>query len=691
MTKSLMTNENDSVDGGWRQLEEFVDRLHELAHTPIETDAFYRRLLDGCVAALAATGGAVWLPNVRGRWELLHQTNLPHALSPENPTTEAAHYSLLQKVAASDEALIYPPRSGTVDARENPTDSVLVVSAVRSDASPSNEKPVAIIELFMRPGTSPAVQQGWQDMVSTVCHLAANYHTLDELRTLRGERGLHRQSLALLRRINQPTDLRRTVFEIANEGRSFVEGDRLSLVLRHGQSWRVAAVSGVDRIEARGDTARKLEQLADRTASWGEPIDSEDGESVGEKKSLEDDLPPELIHVIEQQRDVSHARRVVAVPIEFARDVDSQQSSVGPSSQPAAVLIAEQFSVSTSGFSRQRVVELAQLCEPALRQAIRLDRFPARLFLRWTDRWTRARQAWGVSRLAVAAMAVVAIVAALVFVKRDFEIEAPATLVPVVERDVFATANGTIVDVQVVHGEKVEAGAVLAVIDDPTLSLDSQRVLGEVETMRKRLEAIAVARTDRNVQADTDRERLPLSAEAQQLEKKLASLEKQREILAARRTALTLRSPIAGTVLTLDVQNLLRTRPVERGQVLFKVADVEAGWWLWAEVEQDRIGHVVAAQQASEGSLPTRFRFAGEDAEIFSGHVESISATAVLDPNELNEAAPALRVRVAVDEQSLPAARPGMTAKVRIQCGRRSLGYVWLHDAWETVYSWLVF
>ncbi len=685
------TSENDPVDVGWRQLEEFVDRLHELAHTPIETDAFYRHLLDGCVTALAAAGGAVWLPNIRGRWELLHQTNLPKTLSPENPTAEAAHYSVLQKVAASGEALIYPPHSGTIDEKENPTDWVLVVSAVQSDASPPNEKTVAIVELFMRTGTSPAVQQGWQDMLSTVCHLAANFHTLNELRTLQDERGLHSQSLALLRRINQPTDLRRTVFEIANEGRSFVEGDRLSLVLRHGQSWRVAAVSGVDRIETRGDTARTLEQLADRTASWGEPIDSEEGQDAGEEMARGDDLPPELIHVIEQQRDVSHARRVVAVPIEFAGDTDPRQSSIGPSNQPAAVLIAEQFSVATPGFSRQRVVELAQLCEPALRQATRLDRFPARVFLRWADRWNRARQAWGISQLALAAMAAVAIVAALVFVKRDFEIEAPATLVPVVERDVFATANGTVVDVQVAHGEKVEAGAVLAVIDDPTLSLDSQRVLGEIETVRKRLEAIAVARTDRNVQADSDRERLPLSAEAQQLEKKLASLEKQREILAARRTALTLRSPIAGTVLTLDVQNLLRTRPVERGQVLFKVADVDAGWWLWAEVEQDRIGHVVAAQQTSDTSLPARFRFAGGDAEIFSGHVESISATAVLDPNQLNEAAPALRVRVAVDEQTLPTARPGMTAKVRIHCGRRSLGYVWLHDAWETVYSWLVF
>ena len=48
-------------------------------------------------------------------------------------------------------------------------------------------------------------------------------------------------------------------------------------------------------------------------------------------------------------------------------------------------------------------------------------------------------------------------------------------------------------------------------------------------------------------------------------------------------------------------------------------------------------------------------------------------------------------VQVAIDEGSLAAARPGMNAQVRIHCGRRSLGYVWLHDAWETVYRWVIF
>ncbi len=249
---------------------------------------------------------------------------------------------------------------------------------------------------------------------------------------------------------------------------------------------------------------------------------------------------------------------------------------------------------------------------------------------------------------------------------------------------------------QVAHGDQVEAGDVLALIHDPELMLDAERVQGEIETVRKRIEAIAIARTARIVREDTAQQRQPLSADGQQLEKKLASLMRQREILAARRESLTLRSPITGMVLTLDVQNLLRERPVERGQVLFTVADTSSGWRLLAEVDQRSFGHVLAAQELAaqkngESGLPLRFRLAGDEQGVYAGHVESVTETAVLDTASLEGEAPAIQVKVAVDEQELPAARPGMTAQVRFDCGSRSLGYVWLHDVWETVYAWVVF
>jgi multidrug efflux pump subunit AcrA (membrane-fusion protein) len=258
-------------------------------------------------------------------------------------------------------------------------------------------------------------------------------------------------------------------------------------------------------------------------------------------------------------------------------------------------------------------------------------------------------------------------------------------------QDVFATANGTVREIKVEHGEQVQAGAVLAVLDDSELDLETERVQGELASVRKRLEAIAVTRTDRQAREEPTSDRLPLSAEAKQLELRQESLLHQAEILERRRAALTLRSPISGTVLTLDVQNLLRTRPVERGQILFTVADTNSGWNLETRVPQDRIGHVITAEQKSKEPLAVRFRLAGDLEHTYSGHVVEITETAVLDTAKLSEELPEVRVEVSVDEESLPTARPQMAATVRVKCGRRSLGYVWLHDAWDNIHSWLAF
>jgi len=475
---------DSNVNADWQQLEDFVDQLHELARAPTETTRFYRRLLDGCATALAAMGGAVWLPEGRGRWVLAQQTHLESVWDREDASDQAAHDAILQSATA--EPKIFAPRSGTTATGKNPTDSVLVVAAVGDD------RPRAVVELFMRTGSSPAVQQGWQEFLTTVCQIAADFHTHHELRSLRADHDLHDQSLALLHRVHKSTDLRQTAFEIVNEGRRFLDADRLSVLVRRGRSWRLLAVSGVDRIESRGDTSKRLRLLAKKTALWGEPID------YAEALLHDHELPPELATLVQQHVDQSHARRLVAVPFEFADLAENHAERLAKRRKPktlfSAVLIAEQFHVATVEFPCQRVIELAALCEPALRLATRFDRFPMRSVVRWSQRLSRLSFFWRLLRMMLASAAVAGVIGALIYIPTDFEIEAPATLVPIVERDIFATAGGTVTEVRVAHGDPVQKGDVLAVIDDPQLTLDAQRVQGEIETVRRQTEAIAIAR-----------------------------------------------------------------------------------------------------------------------------------------------------------------------------------------------------
>jgi hypothetical protein len=144
-------------------------------------------------------------------------------------------------------------------------------------------------------------------------------------------------------------------------------------------------------------------------------------------------------------------------------------------------------------------------------------------------------------------------------------------------------------------------------------------------------------------------------------------------------------------VLTHDVAKLLESRPVERGEVLLTVADVSSGWQLIADVPQRHLGHVLEARNRSSDDVMASYRLVGDVEKTYPARVVGVSAAAPLEPAGLEDEAAPVEVCIAIDGQPPTAARPGMSANVRIHCGERSLGFVWLHDVAATVYRWATF
>ena len=690
--------EGASNDANWQQLEDFARHLHDAARSASGPVQFYQPLLQEAVALLAAMGGAVWQISPRGQPELLCQTNLNAVLASGDEEGQTAHRKLLQAAVESNAPALYPPQSSSDSTGRNPTSAVVLLHPVvtRAVDADAEDRVQTVVELFQRPGSSPAVQQGWQEVLAAACLAAADFHHFHELRSLRGEQRDRGQSADLLLRIGEPIELKQVAMEVVNEGRRFTGCDRVSLLVQKGRQWHLLATSGTDRTETRADVSRRLCELADRAANWAQPV------CYDEKATDEtDDLPDALSEILARHIDESHARQLTAVSIQFnptpATDSPRPGRFSNPEpvprspSPPKAVLIAETFSTDPTERLAERTTELAELCRPALRRAWQLDPLPVRAGLQIARGAAWLGTTLGLRRAAWALAGVIAVVAALVLVPYDYEVSAPARLVPRIERNVFATCDGTVAELHAAHGDEVARGEVLAVLHDPQLAIASQKVHGEIQTVLKQIEAVSAARTERTVREEVAKGSLPFSAEQQQLNERLVGLRAQQRILDRRREALTLRSPIAGQVLTLDVENLLKTRPVARGEVLLTVADLESGWLLEVDLPQDRLGAVLQAQKTAQPDLPVRFRLAGNLSETCDGHVEQISSRAVTTTDDLNADAPPIRVTVAVDEQELPTGRPGMTAEVRIACGRRSVGYVWLHDLWETVYHWFAF
>ncbi len=195
--------------------------------------------------------------------------------------------------------------------------------------------------------------------------------------------------------------------------------------------------------------------------------------------------------------------------------------------------------------------------------------------------------------------------------------------------------------------------------------------------------------TGRDSPSNTTEKINQLTAEQEEVKSLLESLHKQQLILAAQRKDLELRSPIAGTVLTWNARDLLASRPVVRGQALLTVDDLAGSWVVELQVADNRIGHVIDAQQQEKAELPATFVLATEPGVNHGGRVARVALATETDKSTGST----VQVTVDFDRSSIPPEqlRPGATVVAKIHCGRRSLGYVWLHELWETIQSKVLF
>jgi multidrug efflux pump subunit AcrA (membrane-fusion protein) len=361
--------------------------------------------------------------------------------------------------------------------------------------------------------------------------------------------------------------------------------------------------------------------------------------------------------------------------------------------RPQFVLIAEQFDA--RGMDRDRLMEVGEVCRTAVYNALEYDRLP----LTWLMRPIGALQQQVVTHLPrtlFALAAAIGAIAALVLVPADFNIEAPGTLQPIVRRDVFAPRTGLVDEVLAAHGAEVAAGQPLVRMRDSQLELELKRVDGELQTAQRQVDAVRATRTNRAIRDVNPTDAYRLSAEERELEQRLLNLRLELELLNMERERLVITSPIAGRVLTWDVDHRIGARPVERGEVLVSVANLSDEWQLELDVPDDLIGYVLAAQKELQPDLQVRFRLSSDDRELHTGHIAEICQTADVESTDGLAPSPTVLVKVALDKLELSEAgrrelRPGVSARAQIACGRRPVGYVWLHDIWDAAIEWLRF
>jgi hypothetical protein len=212
------------------------------------------------------------------------------------------------------------------------------------------------------------------------------------------------------------------------------------------------------------------------------------------------------------------------------------------------------------------------------------------------------------------------------------------------------------------------------------LELEIQQVEGQLDSARQESALLDTAKLQHAAEnSSADVEASDLMSQQLTVEERIRNFESQLRILQAKKTSLVATSPIDGTVLNWKPADYLRARPVERGTALLEIGDLKGQWVVELDVIDRSAGHVLEALESQPDDVTVSFVVATNPENRCEGKILRAAQTTHLDENGES----AVRVDVDVDESKIPQLRHGAAIIAKIDCGRRSLGYVWFHELLE--------
>ena len=262
----------------------------------------------------------------------------------------------------------------------------------------------------------------------------------------------------------------------------------------------------------------------------------------------------------------------------------------------------------------------------------------------------------GVKLIAVVALALVLF---FTFATDQYRVAATTVIEGAVQRALVAPFDGHLVQVNARAGDTVQAGQILARLDDRDLRLDHTRLMAERDqALRKHRQALAGA--DRASMA-------VLAAQIAQTEAQIALVEDR----LARATVM---APFAGVVVSGDLTQLLGA-PVEQGRQLFQIAPLDS-YRVILEVDERDIDAVAVGQTGTltlSGLTSMRLDF----------EVRQITPVSVAQ-----EGRNFFRVEAHLLQPS-DRLRPGMEGVGKIAVGERNLFWIWTHGLTDWIRWWV--
>ncbi|MCC9605725.1 biotin/lipoyl-binding protein [Blastopirellula sp. JC732] len=651
-----------------RQLDSLLDELADLAEGASSPEEFWPELLSRLIFAASAQGAAIWQLGASRRLQPLYEQGFDKVYSA--PQRDVA----IDIDACSLEAALRKPKaSAIVSGGESGGQTRLMLAVPLETVARTS----ALLVLY-QPADLPAVTQNGQlRLLDAFGEIAVHFQERRLLADFAGAEQNWKNQLYFARDVHRELDVQRTCYRIANDGRLALDADRVSVAEWDGPAAYIQAISGIDVINRRAAVVRKLERLATAVAKQKQPIIFR-----GDRENL----PPQIEDALVDYLEESPARLLIAVPLVREEEHEEEEEATAEGTL-VGVMIVEQLEATEVERLLSRTRSLAETASIALDNAQRYEKLPLRGVMQFVG-MVLAQFGWRkLSRTMRYVLPVLLVLLATWLIPARFEIDVRGQLQPEVERQLFAPLDGYVDEILVKHGQMVDAGEVVAKLRSPDLELKQTETAGLLAAAQSELDAVRVERTQ-NTRRDDDRrdnrsaDRDQLSADEIRLTRRIANLQEQLLLLDKQQQSLTLTAPVAGQILSWDIDETLQARPVSRGDSLLKVAEVDGPWVLKLEAADRRTKHILDAQAATKQELPITFHLVSEPGVKHQAKLTEVSQ--VIDVgSETDE--PAALLTASFDKTEIDFLRPGVSVSGRVDCGTRSLAYVWTHELWEAV------
>lgn len=653
--KSDMTNSKDNAaaqhDSGLQLLDVFLESITDLSSRASDRNEFYQTLAKNILPAADAAGTliAVIFPDSRS-------TILQSVFRSAAKQDESACRKLICNFPATNSEVDEPSFLGHESLASG------LDCFIAQCSSPSN---VNLRFLIARPHTeSESLDQVFGDLAEEIARMIQAFEEKWAIRQIESKSKSANDFAKMTLNIASSRTRRELSFHLANDLNHFVESDRVCLFDSQG---RIKACNGVSTISRKSQSIRELSAVARSAIKQNRCLEYRANAATNlshrDQKTFQRLAQNSRIQSLVLMPLVHDRRRLGAVSFEFFDDIQSDWLE-----------------------QRTRIQYCTQAIQPVLSQQKQLAAVPFLGFWIWFFNEVFRRPIRYAISLTLIITALLVGFLLLSTLQTTFEITATGQLQPSHQRNVFASARGTIEQVYVDEGDHVDQGQQTILIRSIDLETEISNSKGELAEAHQRLTNLQLQEFDDQSNGSAVN-RADISSQIETQKIRLATLEKKLEFLERKSATLSIDAPMSGQIVSRDLKQGFQDKPVEQGDMLYTIAEIDAPWKIELEIDEGYNAYLVEQLEENNDGLDVRFRVSSDPSKVFAGKLKKLN---YIDKQRTSANGKRfVNAEIEFDKDELgELLRIGTGVTARIDCGQRSYLFLMTYELKEKIRSW---